>query len=94
MAVLDLKVLLQFKVMMLAQYGFLAGFPKDFLTLFLGHKLGTFVEWCRAAASNSRLKGTVEDGGQRSGNGQAIVRGVFQVLPENIYDKAFKMVTR
>ena len=43
-AVLDLKVLLQFKVMMLAQNGFLASFPKDFLSFFFGHKLWAFVE--------------------------------------------------
>ena len=44
MAILDLEVLLQFKVMMLAQNGFLAGFSKDFLSFFFGHKLWAFVE--------------------------------------------------
>ena len=81
MAILDLEVLLQFKVMMLTQNGFLASFPKDFLPLLFGHKLGAFVEGCRAA-NNARLKRSVEHSGQRSGYCQAVVSGVFQVLPE------------
>ena len=79
MAVLDLEVLLQFKVMMLAQNGFLAGFPKDFLPFFLGHKLGAFVD---GAANNARLKRSVEHSSQRSGYSQAFVSGVLQVLAE------------
>ena len=81
MAILDLEVLLQFKVMMLTQNGFLACFPKDFLPLLFGHKLGAFVEG-RGAANNARLKRSVEHSGQRSGYCQAFVSGVFQVLPE------------
>ena len=85
-AVLDLEVLLQFKVMMLTQNGFLASFPKDFLPLLFGHKLGAFVEG-RGAANNARLKRSVEHSGQRSGYCQAFVSGVFQVLPENQDDE-------
>ena len=80
-AILDLEVMLELEVVMLFLDGFFTGFSEDFLSLFFGNKLGTFVKGCLRRLPASRLKGSVQDGSQRGGYSKALVRGVLQILP-------------
>ena len=79
--VLNLKVLLELKVVVLSRHGLLAGLSKDFLSFFFRYKLRAFVA---KHLRRSPGKCPVEYGGQGDGHSQTLVCGVVQVLPLRI----------